>query len=63
MGKQCPGVIWILVDHLKVAEKPWGLQQPSWLNTVGCKFVLNDLLHQTLISYNGTWFTFSLVHI
>ena len=33
------------------------------LTIIGCNFVLNDLLHQTLISYNGPWFTFSFMHI
>ena len=33
------------------------------LTVIGCNFVLNDLLHQILISYNGPWFTFSFMHI
>ena len=33
------------------------------LTIIGCNFVLNDLLHQTLISYSGPWFTFSFMHI
>ena len=32
-------------------------------NYYWCNFVLNDLLHQTLISYNGPWFTFPFMHI
>ena len=28
------------------------------LTIIGCNFVFNDLLHQTLISNNGPWFTF-----
>ena len=33
------------------------------LTIIGYNFVLNDLLHQTLISYNGPWFIFSFMHI
>ena len=33
------------------------------LTIIGCNFVSNDLLHQTLISYNGPWFTFPFMHI
>ena len=33
------------------------------LTIIGCNFVLNVLLHQTLISYNGLWFTFPFIHI
>ena len=38
---------------------------PDWhcLTIIGCNFVLNDLLHQTLISYNVPWFIFSFMHI
>ena len=31
------------------------------LTIIGCNFVLNDLLHQTLISCNRPWFTFSFI--
>ena len=33
------------------------------LTIMGCNFVFNDLLHQTLISNNGPWFTFPFMHI
>ena len=33
------------------------------LAIIGCNFVFNDLLHHTLISNNGPWFTFPFMHI
>ena len=39
------------------------LRWPYCLTINGCNFVSNDLLHQTLISYNGPWFTFPFMHI
>ena len=39
------------------------LRWPYCLTIIGCNFVLNDLLHQTLTSYNGPWFTFPFMHI
>ena len=39
------------------------LRWPYCLTIIGSNFVLNDLLHQTLISYNGPWFTFPFMHI
>ena len=33
------------------------------LPIMGCNFVFKDLLHQTLISNNGSWFTFPFMHI
>ena len=39
------------------------LRWPYCLTIIGRNFVSNDLLHQTLISYNGPWFTFPFMHI
>ena len=39
------------------------LRWPYCLTITGCNFVSNDLLHQTLISYNGPWFTFPFMDI
>ena len=44
-------------------EKGYVLRWLYCLTIIGCNFVLNDLLHQTLISYSGPWFTFSFMHI
>ena len=33
------------------------------LTIMGCNFVFNDMLHQTLISNNGPWLTFPFLHI
>ena len=44
-------------------KKKNDLRWPYCLSIIGCNFVSNDLLHQTLISYNGPWFTFPFMHI
>ena len=36
------------------------LRWPYCLTIIGFNFVSNDLLHQTLVSYNGPWFAFPL---
>ena len=50
-------------QRMAVGFKPTTFRWPYCLTIIGCNFVSNDLLHQTLISYNGPWFTFPFMHI
>ena len=53
---QCDAVVKVLDSFIV-------LRWLYYLTIIGCNLCLNDLLHQTLISYNGPWFTFSFMHI
>ena len=53
----------VFVSNFEISDSGNMLRWPYCLTIIGCNFVSNDLLHQTLISYNRPWFTFPFMHI